>query len=89
MALGFGARAEADTETEVPTRTEDGLAVTEFHVAQLNVVPVMSAEPASDGAVVHWSCTETFVVAREALANVAEPAQVALPSVEVPESATE
>jgi hypothetical protein len=87
MALGLGARAEAETASEVLTKTEDGLAVTEFHVAQLNVLPVTSAEPASDGAVAHWSWTETFVVVRAAMANVAEPLQVAVPSLVTAESA--
>jgi hypothetical protein len=86
MPAEFGPVAEALTATEFPMVTSAGLTLTEFHVAQLNVDPLMRAEPASGAAVVHCKATLTFVVVRAVVLNVALPAHVTVPSVEVPES---
>jgi hypothetical protein len=64
--------------------TSAGDAEIEVTCPQLNVLAVMSAEPASGGVVLHARITETFVVALVATLNVAVPAQVAVVSVDVP-----
>jgi hypothetical protein len=76
--------ADAETLIEVPTVALDGDADAEFHDAQLNVLPLMRAEPASAGGVVHCMSTVTFVVACPVTLKVAEPVQVVRPSVVVP-----
>ena len=85
---GFGPDADALTVTELPTVVSLGLVLTEFHVAQLKVVAVMRADPESCGFVLQLSATLTFVVVRATTLKVAEPAQVTVPSAEVPVSET-
>jgi hypothetical protein len=66
--------------------TSAGEAEIEVTVPQLNVVPVIKADPASGAVVLHWSTTETFVVVRAVVLKFAVPAQVAVMSVDEPES---
>jgi hypothetical protein len=87
MPLAFGAVAAPETAIELPTVVSDGLAVTEFIVAQLYVVAVTLTVPACPGAVLHWRGTATLVVVRAVMLNVAEPTHVTLPLVDAPVSA--
>jgi hypothetical protein len=88
MAPWFGAVAIAVSETVPPTVVSEGLAETPVATAQSKVVPPIDADPASGTSELHWSSTVTLVVVRLVTENVAEPAQVTVPSTEVPAIAT-
>lgn len=86
MALGKGAAAVAESMTELPTLVWVGLAVTLLQAAQSKLVPLASTTWAPEVATEHASSTRTFVVCCARIENGADPVQVRLPSVAVPET---
>jgi hypothetical protein len=80
--LGFGPVAVDDTDTVPPTVVPSGCTVTLLTVGQLNVTPSTGGVPVTLQAI----STVTCVVSRGAISKGAQPAQVTLPSIVVPDS---